>query len=216
MSSSEEFDSDFLFKIVVIGDSDVGKTNIVDRYCNDRFSEDTKNTIGVDFTLHTVIINGEKIKVQFWDTAGQEQFRSMSSAYYKNAHGAIIVYDITDQDTFNNVFTWFKEVNTYSDTIPKLLLLGNKLDLDDEREVNIDLGEDFANNRDMMFEEVSALENNDKSLNKAIDTYLEKLLDSFDAEFRENCEEEMRIRRDTISIARINARKKNARKTCCI
>ena len=216
MSSSEEFDSDFLFKIVVIGDSDVGKTNIVDRYCNDRFSEDTKNTIGVDFTIHTVIINGEKIKVQFWDTAGQEQFRSMSSAYYKNAHGAIIVYDITDQDSFNNVFTWFKEVNTYSDTIPKLLLLGNKLDLDDEREVNVELGEDFANNRDMMFEEVSAKENEDKGLNKTIDSYLEKLLDSFDAEFRENCEEEMRIRRDTISIARINARKKNARKGCCI
>ena len=200
----------------MIGDSDVGKTNIVDRYCNDRFSEDTKNTIGVDFTIHTVIINGEKIKVQFWDTAGQEQFRSMSSAYYKNAHGAIIVYDITDQDSFNNVFTWFKEVNTYSDTIPKLLLLGNKLDLDDKREVNVELGEDFANNRDMMFEEVSAKENEDKGLNKTIDSYLEKLLDSFDAEFRENCEEEMRIRRDTISIARINARKKNARKGCCI
>ncbi len=87
---------EYLFKIVVVGNSNVGKTNIISRYTTDEFSEDTQNTIGVDFKVYQTDFDEKEITIQFWDTAGQEKFRAMTTAYYKNSHGAIIVYDITD------------------------------------------------------------------------------------------------------------------------
>uniref|UniRef100_A0A4W5N2F5 RAB19, member RAS oncogene family n=1 Tax=Hucho hucho TaxID=62062 RepID=A0A4W5N2F5_9TELE len=116
---------DFLFKIILIGDSNVGKTCVVQSFKSGQFSERQQNTIGVDFTVRTVDIEGKKIKMQVWDTAGQERFRTITQSYYRSAHGAMIAYDITRHGTFDSVSHWIREVELY----------GNKSDLESERQV---------------------------------------------------------------------------------
>ncbi len=106
---------DCLFKIVIIGDSGVGKTNLLNRFARNIFDESTKNTIGVDFQAKDLIINDQTVKIQFWDTAGQEQYRAIANAYYKNAHGAILVYDISNKNSFENTTNWLEELKMHGD-----------------------------------------------------------------------------------------------------
>ncbi|KAE8281460.1 Ras-related protein Rab-19 [Larimichthys crocea] len=126
---------DFLFKIILIGDSDVGKTCVVQNFKSGIFSEKQQNTIGVDFSVRTMDIEGKKVKMQVWDTAGQERFRTITQSYYRSAHGAIIAYDITRRPTFDSVAHWIKEVELYGATNVVLVLIGNKCDLEQERQV---------------------------------------------------------------------------------
>ncbi|XP_067437887.1 ras-related protein Rab-19-like [Thunnus thynnus] len=133
---SEHDDSfDFLFKIILIGDSNVGKTCVVQNFKSGIFSEKQQNTIGVDFTVRTVDIEGKKVKMQVWDTAGQERFRTITQSYYRSAHGAMITYDITRRSTFDSVAEWIREVELYGAANVVLVLIGNKCDLEQEREV---------------------------------------------------------------------------------
>ncbi|XP_010788339.1 ras-related protein Rab-19-like [Notothenia coriiceps] len=129
---------DFLFKIILIGDSNVGKTCLVQNFKSGIFSERQQNTIGVDFTVRTVDIEGKKVKMQVWDTAGQERFRTITQSYYRSAHGAIIAYDITRQGTFDSVTHWIKEVEIYGANNVVLVLIGNKCDLEKERQVQFE------------------------------------------------------------------------------
>lgn len=129
---------DFLFKIILIGDSNVGKTCVVQNFKSGIFSERQQNTIGVDFTVRTVDIEGKKVKMQVWDTAGQERFRTITQSYYRSAHGAMIAYDITRSATFDSVTHWIKEVEQYGATNVVLVLIGNKCDLEDERQVQFE------------------------------------------------------------------------------
>ncbi|KAM3859212.1 ras-related protein Rab-19-like [Diretmus argenteus] len=132
----EQDDSfDFLFKIILIGDSNVGKTCVVQNFKSGTFSEKQQNTIGVDFTVRTVEIEGKKVKMQVWDTAGQERFRTITQSYYRSAHGAMIAYDITRRSTFDSVTHWIKEVQLYGASNVVLALIGNKCDLESAREV---------------------------------------------------------------------------------
>ncbi|XP_070996833.1 ras-related protein Rab-19-like [Oncorhynchus clarkii lewisi] len=126
---------DFLFKIILIGDSNVGKTCVVQSFKSGQFSERQQNTIGVDFTVRTVDIEGKKIKMQVWDTAGQERFRTITQSYYRSAHGAMIAYDITRHGTFDSVSNWIREVELYGAANVVLCLIGNKSDLESERQV---------------------------------------------------------------------------------
>lgn len=126
---------DFLFKIILIGDSNVGKTCVVQNFKSGIFCERQQNTIGVDFSVRTLDIEGKKIKMQVWDTAGQERFRTITQSYYRSAHGAIIAYDITRPSTFDSVNHWIKEVENFGATNVVLVLIGNKCDLEDERQV---------------------------------------------------------------------------------
>ncbi|XP_051248601.1 ras-related protein Rab-19 [Dicentrarchus labrax] len=126
---------DFLFKIILIGDSNVGKTCVVQNFKSGIFSEKQQNTIGVDFSVRTVDIEGKRVKMQVWDTAGQERFRTITQSYYRSAHGAIIAYDITRRPTFDSVAHWIKEVELYGATNVVLVLIGNKCDLEQERQV---------------------------------------------------------------------------------
>ncbi|KAG8005659.1 Ras-related protein Rab-19 [Nibea albiflora] len=126
---------DFLFKIILIGDSNVGKTCVVQNFKSGFFSEKQQNTIGVDFSVRTMDIEGKKVKMQVWDTAGQERFRTITQSYYRSAHGAIIAYDITRRPTFDSVAHWIKEVELYGATNVVLVLIGNKCDLEQERQV---------------------------------------------------------------------------------
>ncbi|XP_062914403.1 ras-related protein Rab-19-like isoform X2 [Mobula hypostoma] len=124
---------DYLFKIVLIGDSNIGKTCVVHRFKSGVFIEKQQNTIGVDFIVKTMDIEGKKVKV--WDTAGQERFRTITQSYYRSAHGAMIAYDITKQSSFNSVPHWVNEIQRYGAANVVQLLIGNKADLGERREV---------------------------------------------------------------------------------
>ncbi|KAJ8262040.1 hypothetical protein GJAV_G00161400 [Gymnothorax javanicus] len=126
---------DFLFKIILIGDSNVGKTCVVQSFKTGMFAEKQQNTIGVDFTVRTLDIEGKKVKMQVWDTAGQERFRTITQSYYRSAHGAMITYDLTRRGTFESVTHWIQEVLQYGAASVLLMLIGNKADLDSERQV---------------------------------------------------------------------------------
>ncbi|XP_029318059.1 ras-related protein Rab-19-like [Cottoperca gobio] len=141
---------DFLFKIILIGDSNVGKTCLVQNFKSGIFSERQQNTIGVDFTVRTVDIEGKRVKMQVWDTAGQERFRTITQSYYRSAHGAIIAYDITRQPTFDSVTHWIKEVELYGATNVVLVLIGNKCDLEQERQVKFEEACNLSKERDIL------------------------------------------------------------------
>uniref|UniRef100_A0A8C5CSI0 Ras-related protein Rab-19 n=1 Tax=Gadus morhua TaxID=8049 RepID=A0A8C5CSI0_GADMO len=126
---------DFLFKIILVGDSDVGKTCVVQSFKSGIFAENQQNTIGVDFTVRTLDIDGKRIKMQVWDTAGQERFRTITQSYYRSAHGALVAYDITRRPTFESVPHWIHEIRHYGAAGVVVILIGNKSDLQDERQV---------------------------------------------------------------------------------
>ncbi|KAG5670889.1 hypothetical protein PVAND_001121 [Polypedilum vanderplanki] len=134
---SEDFD--FLFKIVLIGDVSVGKSCIVTRFkTGNVFTERHTNTIGVDFSMKNIRIGNKNIKIQLWDTAGHERFRSITSSYYRSAHGVLIVYDITKKNTFLSLQKWLTEIRSYTANNVICALIGNKCDLTEEREVTLD------------------------------------------------------------------------------
>ena len=132
-------------KIVIVGDSGVGKSNIISRYCNDQFIQDGKATVGVELENKFFKINNEVLNVSIWDTAGQERFKSITNAYYRGAHGVIVVFDLTRKETFLNCKNWFTEVkNSNNQNLQNLLLIGNKSDLTDLRHVAAEEGKDMA------------------------------------------------------------------------
>ena len=127
---------DLLFKLILIGDSCVGKSNILLKYLKNEFDPNSRATVGVEFGTKNIIINNKKIKIQIWDTAGQERYRSITSAYYKGAKGALIVYDITRKCTFDNIDKWISDLKLNGDKNICIVILGNKSDLDEKREVS--------------------------------------------------------------------------------
>mmetsp|Transcript_18445 Transcript_18445/g.26018 ORF Transcript_18445/g.26018 Transcript_18445/m.26018 type:complete len:239 (+) Transcript_18445:68-784(+) len=166
------FPYDHLFKILIIGDAGVGKSSMLLRFTDDSFDEHIQSTIGVDFKVKHLDVNDKRVKLTIWDTAGQERFRTLTSSYYRGAHGVVLVYDVTRTDTFENLQQWLKEVNMYSpnngEAVVKLLV-GNKIDLvqpqpnDDANStmsrpkmVDRDLAEEWARDQGMLFLEASA------------------------------------------------------------
>ncbi|CAM9603062.1 unnamed protein product [Heterosigma akashiwo] len=152
-------DYDYLFKLVLIGDSGVGKSCILLRFADDTFTESYISTIGVDFRFRSVRVKDKIIKLQIWDTAGQERFRTITSAYYRGADGIIMVYDVTNEPSFDNVNDWLSEVNRYSSQYSCKLLVGNKADREAERAVSKETAEEFANSLSIPFLETSAKNN---------------------------------------------------------
>ncbi|CAL9751097.1 unnamed protein product [Musa acuminata subsp. burmannicoides] len=147
---------DYLFKLLLIGDSGVGKSCLLLRFADDSYIESYISTIGVDFKIRTVEQDGKTIKLQIWDTAGQERFRTITSSYYRGAHGIIVVYDVTDQESFNNVKQWLNEIDRYASENVNKLLVGNKCDLTDGRVVSYETGKAFADEIGIPFLETSA------------------------------------------------------------
>ncbi|KAI0242702.1 Ras-related protein Rab-43 [Lamellibrachia satsuma] len=151
---------DYLFKIVLIGDAGVGKTCVVQRFKSGTFVERHGNTIGVDFTMKTLNLDGKRIKLQIWDTAGQERFRTITQSYYRSANGVIITYDITKKESFNNVTRWLEDVKRYAACNIAQLLIGNKKDLEEIREVPFSSAQSLAAHYGMLdVLETSAKEN---------------------------------------------------------
>ena len=153
---ADEENYDVLFKIVLIGDSFVGKTNIMSKYLKNEFHEDSKATVGVEFGAKKFDIEGKSVKAQIWDTAGQERYKAITTTYYKGAKGALIVYDITRKETFDSVDRWISELVNSGDKNMTMLLIGNKCDLDTQRQVTKEQGEEKAKAFKVAFLETSA------------------------------------------------------------
>ncbi|KAH0983040.1 hypothetical protein GBA52_010217 [Prunus armeniaca] len=151
-------DYDYLFKLVLIGDSGVGKSNLLSRFTRNEFNLESKSTIGVEFATKTMNVDGKTIKAQIWDTAGQERYRAITSAYYRGAVGALLVYDVTRGATFENVARWLKELRDHTDPNIVVMLLGNKSDLRHLVAVSKEDGKSFAERESLYFMETSALE----------------------------------------------------------
>jgi len=147
---------DYLFKLLLIGDSGVGKSCLLLRFADDTYTESYISTIGVDFKIRTIDLDGKTIKLQIWDTAGQERFRTITSSYYRGAHGIIVVYDTTDLESFNNVKQWLHEIDRYASDNVNKLLVGNKSDLTTKRAVSFEQAKEFADSLGIDFVETSA------------------------------------------------------------
>ena len=149
-------DYDYLFKVLIIGNSCVGKSNMLLRFTENTFHESFLPTIGVDFKIRNVEVNDKVVKLHIWDTAGQERFKTITATYYKGAHGIILVYDITDRSTFVDIHTWLNEIETHASTGVAKLLVGNKCDMEAERQVSFDEGQNMASELGVPFLETSA------------------------------------------------------------
>lgn len=151
-------DYDHLFKLLIIGDSGVGKSSLLIRFSDNTFSGSYITTIGVDFKIRTVVIRGERVKLQIWDTAGQERFRTITNTYYRGTHGVIVVYDVTNGESFANVKRWLQEIESNCDVVNKVLV-GNKNDDPYRKVVVTEDAQRFANQMDIQLYETSAKDN---------------------------------------------------------
>ena len=149
---------EFKFKVVIVGDSSVGKTNLVKRFMNNTFLKDSKATVGVEFMSKTFNVNKKIIKVELWDTAGQERYKAITAAYYKGAKGALIVYDVTNKISYDNVDKWCNELRIKGSKNISIVMIGNKTDLKDNIVVNSEMSKEKANLLQVPVMETSALD----------------------------------------------------------
>lgn len=149
---------EFSVKVVIVGDSGVGKSKLLMRYVHNEFTSDSKATVGVELSTKTYRVNDHIIKIHLWDTAGQERYKSITSAYYKGAKGAMVVYDITKIETFNHLEKWMKEIRELSDKKINLIMCGNKSDRNDERTVDTEKAKEKAEEFGIPYMETSALD----------------------------------------------------------
>ncbi|XP_067942545.1 ras-related protein Rab-8A-like [Watersipora subatra] len=147
---------DYLFKLLLIGDSGVGKTCVLFRFSEDAFNSTFISTIGIDFKIRTIDLEGKKIKLQIWDTAGQERFRTITTAYYRGAMGIMLVYDITAEKSFENIKNWIRNIEEHASSDVEKMVLGNKCDMNDRRQVTKEQGEQLAIEFGIKFMETSA------------------------------------------------------------
>ena len=165
-------------KVVIIGDASVGKTSLILRYVNNTFSDNVKPTIGCDHYDKDVSIGGQAVKLSIWDTAGQERFRGLSSSYYKKARCVIVVFDITKKSTFDKIDFWRDEIANYADPDVLVMLVGNKVDLQDKRVVLKDDATSYVNKHKFaLYMETSALENAEGQIEKLFGLVAEKILE---------------------------------------
>ena len=150
------FNCNYQFKYIIVGDSSVGKSNLLSKFAHGKFTEDYQATIGVEFGAKNIEIEQQIYRVQIWDTAGQENFRSITKAYYKNSVCAMVVYDITNDNSFKHVQNWIEDIRNQSSKTVLIILVGNKIDLEDKRVISYDEGNEFAMKNGIIFGETSA------------------------------------------------------------
>ena len=153
----EENSYDLLYKIVIIGDTNVGKSNILSRYLTNEFTSNTKSTVGVELGIKFLKIKNTSTKIQIWDTAGQERYQAITSSYFRGSDGCFIVYDITNETSFNNIEKWFDKIHEENDKEIPVIIVGNKCDLENERKIPTEKAKEKAQNLKCAFYETSAL-----------------------------------------------------------
>ena len=201
---------DYLFKYIIIGDAGVGKSNILLRYVYSTFKSDYQLTIGVEFGEKTVEIKGKIYKIQIWDTAGNEQFRSITRTYYKNSVCAIVVYDISRRETFDNVINWIEDCKLNSPKSVFIILVGNKSDLEEDRQVTTEEGEEFANRYGIRFFETSA--KNSININEIFSESVEFIADRIEKKYYDLDNETCGIKRNYNSRISLNSQKTQKKK----
>ena len=177
---------EFMFKVVLVGDMSVGKTNIIAKYLKNDFSEDYKTTIGVEFHSKIAKVEGHVVKAQIWDTCGQERFKSITDSYYRGAKGAFVVYDITRKNTFESVDSWISALRSAADKNLNIIIIGNKSDLEDQRQVETEQGEEKAQNNEAAFMETSAYSGD--NIDKAFDNMITDVYNKCKSEMLANVE----------------------------
>jgi Ras-related protein Rab-1A len=167
-------DYDYLFKVLLLGDSDVGKSSLILRYTEETFNSKLVNSIGVDFKMKKKEIDGKVIKVQIWDTAGHERFRAITYSYYRGANAIIIVFDLSDKKSFVSITEWLKQIEKHAKENVFKFLVGNKSDLVEERKVTYKEAKDYADEHDLPYFETSAKEgiNINELFESSIKTFL--------------------------------------------
>jgi len=155
-SSSKSAAYDYLIKLLLIGDSGVGKSCLLLRFSDDSFTPSFITTIGIDFKIRTIELEGKRIKLQIWDTAGQERFRTITTAYYRGAMGILLVYDVTDEKSFNNIRNWIRNIEQHATESVNKILIGNKCDMVEKKVVDSARGKALADEYAIKFLETSA------------------------------------------------------------
>lgn len=204
---------DVILKVVLIGDSGVGKSNLLSRYTRNEFNLESKSTIGVEFATRSIKIDGKQVKAQIWDTAGQERFRAITNTYYRGAVGALLVYDVSKLSTYEHVAQWLKELRDQGDSGLIILLVGNKSDLVDQRAVTTEEGRTFAEENGLKFIETSAM--NASNVDDAFKTIL---TESYRYVSNKPLHNDIDTPKDKITIGTgpANGRKKNPlQEKCC-
>lgn len=151
---------DHLFKLLLVGDSGVGKSSMITRFTDDSFSESYLTTIGVDYKIRMILVNDKNVKLQIWDTAGQERFRTITSTYYRGSNGIFVVFDISYKDSFENVEKWLDEVRKNAPDNVTVVLVGAKLDLNQSRAVSFDVAKAYADGKGIKYIETSSKSDN--------------------------------------------------------
>ena len=201
--SEEEYD--YIFKVLLIGNSDVGKSSLILRYVDQIWNDVFVPTIGVDFKVKSLQIDNKRVKMQIWDTAGQERFRNVISSYFKGAHGILLIYDITARDSFKELENWLGEVERNATPQVLKILIGNKCDLDEQRQITVDEGEAFAARNGMKFIETSA--KNNTNVNEAFEALAKIMVES------SNKKNVIKVEKKTIKVNK--GADLNAKKKCC-
>ena len=157
MNDEEKKDSDMIIKLLLIGNAYVGKTLIVQKFIDNSFSKSTVSTIGVDLQSKIIDINGKKVKYLIWDTAGEDRMKTMTYSYYRGCHVILVVFDVTERKSFQNVTTWVECIDKFAKANVLKFLVGNKTDLEDKRTVTYDEGKNLAEDNGLKYYEISAL-----------------------------------------------------------
>ena len=179
----------YLLKYIIIGDASVGKSNLLMKFTENKFNESYQATIGVEFGAKNLDINKKTYRIQIWDTAGQENFHSITRSYYKNSVCAMVVYDITSRKSFDNVLNWIEEVQNNSSKTILIVLVGNKIDLKENRDISFDEGKELANRNGIIFMETSAKtgEGVEEIFKKTVQEISRKIEDNYFNLDSENC-----------------------------
>ena len=215
MTNNDNYD--LILKLVLIGDSGVGKTNILSRYNNNEFSLATQPTVGVEFGNKIIKKENKSIKLQLWDTAGQERYKAITNAFYKGSKGAFVVYDITRKSSFLNIDNWIGELKTNGSDDILIILVGNKTDLEDKREVSTDDGEKKAKQYGIAFCETSALQgkNIEHAFNILIDEIILEIDNEKEKEMKNNKNNNKNKKKSKGIMLNTNNDKNHKKKKCC-
>ena len=199
---------DYIFKVLLLGNSDVGKSSLLLRFVDKTWTDSFVPTIGVDFKVKTMNIGDKTVKMQIWDTAGQERFRNVVASYFRGSNGILLIYDVTNRDSFKNLDNWLEVIeNNASDNVLKILI-GNKVDLVDDIEIKKEEGQQFANRYNMQFIETSA--KLDTNVSEAFET-LAKLM----IEFNSKQVPLTQKKTDNKKLSSSAGKDLNAKKGCC-
>ena len=177
LDSQRDDNFDEKIKIMIIGESKTGKTSLISRYCNNEFYGAYLSTIGIDFQIKNIILNNKNIRLQIWDTAGEERYRNIAKNYFQSSDGFIIVYDISNSESFYKLDDWIEQIKNNAQETSKMILFGNKSDMEDSRQVSKEEGEEYARKNNLSFFEVSAKEGT--NVQEGFEFFVKEILNSF-------------------------------------